>query len=73
MNKDEKRAEFLQTLRKRKGLTQQELAEMVHYSDKNVSKWETGKSFPTNPNVILKLAEIFEVSFGVLMYGEFKT
>ena len=35
---------FLQALRKEKGLTQRQLAEMLHVSDKAVSKWERGGS-----------------------------
>ena len=34
--------EFLQGLRKEKGLTQRQLAEALHVSDKAVSKWERG-------------------------------
>lgn len=72
MTEDEKRGKLLAKLRKEKGLTQQDLAELIHYSDKNVSKWERGKSFPTNPNVINKLANIFDISLEEIMYGELK-
>jgi len=34
------------TLRKEKGLTQKELATMLHVTDKAVSKWERGLNFP---------------------------
>lgn len=73
MTDDEKRGKFLCELRKRKKLTQQELGELVHYTDKNISKWERGVSFPNNPNVLQDLAEIFDVSIEELMYGEYKT
>lgn len=33
-------------LRKEQGLTQKELAEMLHVTDKAVSKWERGLNFP---------------------------
>ncbi len=33
-------------LRRKKGLTQKELAEQIHVTDKTVSRWETGKNFP---------------------------
>ena len=36
MTDDEKRGKFLCELRKRKKLTQQELGELVHYTDKNI-------------------------------------
>ena len=73
MTNDEKRGKFLFELRKRKKLTQQELGELIHYTDKNISKWERGISFPNNPNVLQDLAEIFDVSIEELMYGEYKT
>lgn len=73
MTNDEKRGKFLYELRKRKKLTQQELGELIHYTDKNISKWERGVSFPNNPNVLQDLAKIFDVSIEELMYGEFKT
>ncbi len=72
MTKDEKRGKLIFELRKKKGLTQQELGELIHYSDKNISKWECGKSFPTNPNVINDLASILDVSLEEIMYGELK-
>lgn len=72
MTEDEKRGKLLSELRKKKGLTQQDLAELIHYSDKNISKWERGKSFPANPNVINKLANIFDVSLEEIMYGELR-
>ncbi len=38
--------ERISAKRKEKGLTQRQLAEMVHVTDKAVSKWEQGKNFP---------------------------
>ena len=35
---------FIQNLRKEKNMTQVELAEKIHVSDKAVSRWETGDS-----------------------------
>ena len=35
---------FIQELRKEKGITQKELADILHVSDKTISRWETGVS-----------------------------
>lgn len=35
---------FIQEIRKEKGLTQKELAELIGVSDKTISKWENGVS-----------------------------
>ena len=69
---NEKRGNFLKKLRKSKKLTQFQLGELLNYSDKNISKWENGISFPTDPEVLSKLSEIFNVSLEELLYGDFK-
>lgn len=53
-------------IKKRKRMTQLELAEKMRVTDKAVSKWERDLSFP-DINSIPKLAEIFEVSVDDLM------
>ena len=54
-------AENLMNLRKANKLTQLELAEKLNYSDKAISKWERGESFPDI--VILKqLADMYGVN-----------
>ncbi len=47
-------------LRKESGLTQAELAGMINYSDKAVSRWETGEVIP-DLETIYSLSEIFGV------------
>ena len=39
-----KTGEFIALLRKELGLTQKDLAEKLHVSDKAISRWETGVS-----------------------------
>ena len=56
-------------LRKAKGLTQKELAEKVHVSDKAVSRWETGKNYP-DIETLVRLAEVFDVQVGELLQGD---
>ena len=65
-----KRGNYLVSLRKRKGLTQLEVADFLHFTDKNISKWENGKSFPSDPNVLSDIAELFEVPVENIIYGE---
>ena len=60
MSNDDKRGKLLSELRKGKNLTQRDLGDLIWYTDKNISKWERGISFPNNPNIINKLAEIFD-------------
>ncbi len=68
----QKRGKFLAELRNEKGLTQEELGKKLHYTHTAVSKWERGLSFPMDPDVISKMAEIFDVSMEELLYGERK-
>ena len=42
-------------------LTQAQLADMLNYSDKAVSKWERGEAIP-DIRVLIKLAEIYNIS-----------
>ena len=51
---------FIAQLRKEQNMTQKELADQLHVTDKAVSKWETGKGFPD-----LKLMEPLAQALGV--------
>ena len=57
---------FVSQLRREKGLTQRQLAETLHISDKAVSKWETGVSIP-DVGLLLPLAEVLGVSVTELL------
>lgn len=63
--------ERIKNLRKKKGMTQLELAEKVHVTDKAVSKWETGEGNP-EITILIELANIFEVSLDYLLTGKEK-
>lgn len=54
-------AKNLAAYRKKAGLTQSALAEMINYSDKAVSKWERGDGVP-DIYVLKKTADIFGIS-----------
>ena len=58
--------EIISTLRKERGMTQKEVADLLGVTDKAVSKWERDVAFPDTAT-IPKLAEIFEVSVEELM------
>ena len=52
-------------LRKEKGLTQIELADALHYSNKAISKWEKGDSLP-DAETLYEIAKFFNVSIEYL-------
>lgn len=56
-------------LRAERKMTQSELAELLHVSDKAVSKWETTDSCP-DMELLPALSDIFEVSIDYLVRGE---
>ncbi len=56
-------------LRKKKGLTQAELAERLRVSDKTVSKWENGSGYPEITQ-IPALAKVFSVTTDRLLSEE---
>ncbi len=58
-------------LRKKAGLTQSELANMLKISDKTVSKWENGQGYP-DISMFPEIASLFNVSVDCLMLGEKK-
>lgn len=56
----------LKALRKKKGITQEELAARLNVVRQTVSKWEKGLSVPDS-ELLIKLAEILEVSVSRLL------
>ena len=58
--------EIISTLRKEKGMTQKQLADLLNITDKAVSKWERDIAWP-DTQTIPKLAEILGVSVEELM------
>jgi len=55
-------------LRKERGLTQKQLADHIHYSDKVISKWECGESYP-DIVALKKLSEFFEVTTDEIIHS----
>jgi len=54
-------ANNLMRFRKAAGYTQAELAEKINYSDKSVSKWESGNGIP-DVYTLMQLAELYGVT-----------
>ena len=60
---------FLSALRKARGLTQQEVADILMVSNKTVSKWEREEGYP-EITMLPAIAELFEVTVDELLKGE---
>ena len=60
---------YISGKRKALGLTQRELAEKLGMSDKSVSKWERGLSFP-DISMLEPISELLGVSIMELLAGE---
>lgn len=60
---------FIRELRKEKGMTQKDLAEHLHITDRAVSKWERGICAP-DIALLEPLAELLGVTVGELLLGE---
>lgn len=61
--------EKLQELRKSRGLTQEELAEMLYVSRTAISKWESGRGYP-NMDSLKAISKCFSVSLDDLLSRE---
>ncbi len=60
---------FIYRKRKEKGLTQEQLAELLDINPKSISRWETGKNLPDT--VLLKpLAHALDVSVEEILKGQ---
>lgn len=65
----EKIGRFIAETRKKKKLTQSELAEKLGVTDRSVSNWENGKNMP-DLSLFKPLCDILEISINELMSGE---
>lgn len=60
---------LINKLRKEKGMTQLQLAERLHISDKTVSKWERGLGCP-DVSLLTDLSRVFGVDLEKLLSGQ---
>lgn len=63
--------EFLKILRKEKGLTQEQLAEILLVSGRTISRWETGTNMP-DLSILIRMAEFYEIDLKEILDGERK-
>ncbi|MBR5417420.1 MAG: helix-turn-helix transcriptional regulator [Clostridiales bacterium] len=68
----ERTGQLITELRKEKGLTQKQLAEALNVTDKAVSKWERGLSFP-DISMLEPISQILDISIMELLAGERKS
>lgn len=61
--------EKLQELRKKRGLTQEELAEALYVSRTAISKWESGRGYPSIDS-LKEISNFFSVSIDDLLSSE---
>lgn len=64
-----KTGDFLKTLRKEKGLTQEQLAEQFNVSARTVSRWETGSNMP-DLSILIEIADFYDVDIREIIDGE---
>ena len=59
----------ISNLRKKKKITQLELANKLFITDKTVSSWESGRTEPSL-DILINLSEVLDCNVGYLIYGD---
>ncbi len=60
---------FLKELRKQKGLTQEQFAEIVNVSNRTVSRWENGNNMP-DLDILIEISDYYEIDLREILDGE---
>lgn len=60
---------FMAMLRKEKGLTQSQLADILNVSNKSISRWENGKTLP-DISLYESICSVFNISITELLYAK---
>lgn len=68
----QKMGAFLKMLRKRKGLTQEQFAEVMNVTNRSVSRWETGHNLP-DIDILIQISDYYEMNLRDLLDGERKS
>ena len=66
MMKENRFGNIISKLRNERNLTQKELANILHISDKAISRWETGSNYPDLP-MLYKISNYFKIPFHDLL------
>lgn len=62
-------SERLKKEREKKGWSQTELADKIHVSRQSVSKWETGKNYPSI-EIIIELSDLFGITIDEMLRSD---
>jgi transcriptional regulator with XRE-family HTH domain len=62
-------SERLKKEREKRGWSQTDLAEKIHVSRQSVSKWETGKNYPSI-DVIINLSDLFGITIDEMLRSD---
>ena len=60
---------FMKSLRKEKGFTQEQLAEVFNVSNRTVSRWENGNNMP-DLDLLIEISDFYEVDLREILDGE---
>ena len=63
----QKIGQFLRECRKEKGITQEQLAEMLGVTNRSVSRWENGSNFP-DLDILIEMADYYDVELTKRMH-----
>lgn len=63
---------FLKQLRNEKGITQEQLAEILSVSGRTISRWETGTNLP-DLSILVQISEYYDVEIKEILNGERKS
>lgn len=64
--------DFLKQLRNEKGITQEQLSEILGVSGRTVSRWETGTNLP-DLSILVQISEYYDVEIKEILNGERKS
>jgi transcriptional regulator with XRE-family HTH domain len=64
-------SERLKIEREKRGWSQTELADKIHVSRQSVSKWETGKNYPSI-EIIIELSDLFDITIDEMLRSDNK-